>query len=110
MPKQFVTIDGKRVAVSDITSKEKPFPFSNNFHELSIGEMGCDIDSYKSKINTFNRIIELNQYQTYFAKKTKYHSEKNINELKEKITELEAEITHRRMMAKKHKLRWGSVN
>ena len=107
MPKQYVTIKGKRVAVSDITSKEKPFPFSNNFHELSIGEMQCDIGSYGKVINAFDKIIDLNQHQTNFSKNARDYAGKNIKEFKEKITEMETEIIHRRMMTKKHKLRYG---
>ena len=107
MPKQYVTIKGKRVAVSDITSKEKPFPFSKNFHELSIGEMGCDIDGYERNINAFEKIIELNQHQTGFAKKAREYAEKNIKELQQKIKDKEAEIIHRKTMTSKHKLRYG---
>ena len=107
MPKQYVTIKGKRVAVSDITSKEKPFPFSKNFHELSIGEMGCDINGYNRNIVAFKKMIELNQDKTDFAKRTRDYAEKNISELQQKIKEKEAEITHRKSMTKKHKLRYG---
>jgi len=108
MPKQYVTIDEKRVAVSDITSKEKPFPFSANFHDLSIGEMSCDITANLRNIHSFEIMIELNQHQTDFGKSTREYAEKMIKELKKMNLDKQVEIIHRKKMGNKHKLRFGA--
>jgi len=96
MPKQYVTLEGKRVAVSEITSKEKPFPFSTNFHDQGTSIMWNDISHYESDIKAFENM------------KQDDYTEKNIKELTEKISARKKEILHRHDMCEEHNLRFGA--
>lgn len=96
MPKQYVTIEGRRVAVSEITTKEKPFPFSNNFHDESTGELWNDINNHERNIHAF-RSMKQDDY-----------TNNNIKELLKKISDKKIEILNRVEKCEKHKLRFGA--
>ncbi len=108
MPKQYVTLKGKRVAVSEITSKEKPFPFSNNFHNESTSELWNDISHHERDINAFEKMIDLNQHDTPFGEGVRDYASINIKKMNVSISEKKKEILHRHDMCDKHKLRFGA--
>lgn len=108
MPKQYVTIDEKRVNVREITSKEKPFPFSTIYHDEGIGMLSNDMQGYERNISAFETMIELNGQKTDFAERTREYARKNIREINTLITSKLMEIQYRKEMCNKHKLRFGA--
>jgi hypothetical protein len=108
LPKQFVTIDEKRVAVSDITSKEKPFPFSTIYHDEGISMLENDMQYYQRTIQAFEKMIEMNPQKTDFAERTRQYARENIRQTNNVITSKLMEVQYRKEMCKKHKLRFGA--
>jgi len=108
LPKQYVTINEKRVNVREITSKEKPFPFSTIYHDEGISMLGNDMQHHERDIQAFERMIQYNGQKTDFAERTREYARKNIREINNLITSKLMEIQYRKEMCKKHKLRYGA--
>ncbi len=102
MPKQFVTIKGKRVPISEITSKGKPFPFSKSFHKLPMSILENDINGNNRNIQQFERNIGLNREPSAIK-----FSRDNIKRLQADNIKKQTEINQRRKQAEIHKLRFG---
>jgi len=102
MPPQFVTIKGRRVAVRDITSKSRPFPFSKSFHKLPISILENDINGNNRNIQQFEKNIGLNREVSAVK-----FSRDNIKRLQADNIKKKTEINHRKEQADKHNLRFG---
>jgi len=102
MPKQFVTIRGKRVPISDITSRERPFPFSMDFHSEPISILENDITGNNRNIQQFERNIGMNRKPSAIK-----FAENSIKKLQAENIKRVKEINHRKEQAKIHKLRFG---
>jgi hypothetical protein len=96
LPKQYVTIEEKRVAVADITSKEKPFPFSTIYHDEGVGMLDNDMQHLHRDLLAFEQM------------KQDDYARKNIRKINSEITSKLMEIQYRKEMCKKHKLRYGA--
>lgn len=94
----FVTLEGKRVNVNEITSKSKPYPFSKKFHELDRTMLGIDITANDRNISALKRMPK--------SKTTTEDIERLTNDSIEK----NAEIKNRNDQEKLHNLRKGSSN
>jgi len=108
MPKQYVTIDEKRVNVREITSKEKPFPFSTIYHDEGVDMLANDMQYHQRTIHAFETMIEMNPQKTDFAERTRQYARDNIKQTNNLITSKLMEIQYRKEMCKKHKLRFGA--
>ncbi len=108
MPKQYVTINEKRINVRDITSKEKPFPFSTIYHDEGISMLQNDMQHHYRDIQAFETMIDMNGQITDSAKKIREYARKNIREINGLIYSKIWEILYRKEMCKKHKLRFGA--
>lgn len=94
----FVTLEGKRVNVKEITSESKPYPFSTKFHELDRMMLVLDIAANERNISALKRMP-----------KSKTSTE-DIEKLTNDSIQKNAEIKHRNDQEKLHNLRRGSSN
>lgn len=91
--KSYVTIDNKKVPVSEITSQERPFPFSSIYHDEDTMMLANDMQHLERDLTAFENM------------KQDDYTRKNIREINNEIHSKLMEIQYRREMCKKHKFR-----
>jgi len=94
MPKTWVTIKGKRIAVSDVTTKDRPYFKSKNYHHLGASLLRNEIANHQRSITELNK-MPVSKY-----------TNKDIVHHQKHLTSKRKEVLHRQSMDKKHNLRW----
>ena len=103
--RSFVTIANRKVAVSEITTKEKPFPFSSIYHGESTSMLENDMQGYGRDLKAFETMIHCNQQDTEYAERTREYARKNIRRINNLVFSKLMEVQYRREMCKKHNFR-----